>query len=319
MGVKRRMTTELEESGTEDSMAVDDAIRFLWWNTSLSPPGTTTRSTPEQIAFVVRQLGLARLIYGWDVLGLCEVNDSDVAEIIKGLGELELSSVDMEKPPGKAVNDTALVFDRSKLRLLNDVSLFDFHGDSTLKAGHLATFLTTPTDSLLGVVVAHWPGRMFVGEAAPARAQLGMTLHKSLKEAGSLAADVVVMGDFNDDPGSPSLAHHLYATRDRNLALKKDYLLYNPFWRHTGESELLGSDDPGLCGTHYYAKTRDSHWFTYDQILFSPSFLGPGKFTLDERETRIVNLPGLTELITSANSIYDHYPVMATVKLKDES
>ncbi|MET4676208.1 MULTISPECIES: endonuclease/exonuclease/phosphatase family protein [unclassified Luteibacter] len=304
---------------TEGGGGFSGAIRFLWWNTSLSPPGAKSRTTPEDIAFVVEQLSEARELFGWDVLGLCEVNSEDVAAILVGLDDSMLSSVQMGQRSSKAVNDTALLFDRGKLEFIDEKSLYDMHGTRTLKAGHVASFAALPSGEIVHVVVAHWPGRMYHGEAAPMRTNLGLSLHRSMqryRDEGQL--NLVVMGDFNDDPSSPSLAQYFCATRDRTLAVDKDHFFYNPFWRRMGESEPLGMVD-SICGSHYYAGGTDSRWFTYDQILFSPSFLGAGSFLLDESTSRILQLPGLLERIINDESIYDHFPVSSTVYIKDYS
>jgi len=304
---------------TEGEVRFSGAIRFLWWNTSLSPPGTKSRTTPEDIAFVIEQLLEARDLCGWDVLGLCEVNSEDVAAILNGLGDSMLSSVQMLKSSGRAVNDTALLFDRGKLEFIGDKSLYDMHGTRTLKAGHVASFAALPSGEIVHVVVAHWPGRMYQGETAPMRINLGLSLHRSMqryREDGHL--NLVVMGDFNDDPSSPSLSQYFCATRDRTLAVDKEHFFYNPFWRRMGESEPLGIVD-SICGSHYYSGGTDSRWFTYDQILFSPSFLGAGSFLLDENTSRILQLPGLLDRIIDEESIYDHLPVSRTVYIKGHS
>ncbi|SKB69362.1 endonuclease/exonuclease/phosphatase family protein [Luteibacter sp. 22Crub2.1] len=288
-------------------------IRFAWWNTSLSPPGIKSRSTPERLTFVTKQLSELRSVAGWDVLGLGEVAASDIEAILEGLNQPSLDSVRVSVPQGKAVNDTALIFNRDKLAFQREQSFYDVHGGRTLKAGHLALFVERITEQPLAIVVAHWPGRRFTGEHEPARANLGMTLHKSVQDLQATCPNVIVMGDFNDDPSSPSLARHLLATRDRTLAKKKNHMLYNPFWRSMSESQPLGSTEHSVCGTHYYSGREDSNWFTYDQILFSPALLSGDTFVLEESASLIVPLPELVELITSKRSIYDHYPVVSTI------
>ena len=65
---------------------------------------------------------------------------------------------------------------------------------------------------------------------------------------------IVLMGDYNDDPFSPSLSEHLHATRDRELAIQDGAFLYNPFWRRLGESRSFptSGNEVSICGTHYY-------------------------------------------------------------------
>jgi hypothetical protein len=232
---------------------------------------------------------------------------------------LILSAAKVENFGGRAVNDTALIFDRRKLDCIKDQSLYDLHGTATLKCGHLSTFQLAADGSVLHVVVSHWPSRLYKGEPVEARRQLGLSLHRQLRPLATSNAHVVVMGDFNDDPFSPSLASSFFATRDRRLAIEKNHCFYNPFWRQLGESEHHGSRDEGICGTHFYESGQDSRWFTFDQIMFSSAFLTSATHLLNESSTSILQLPGLKELIESSDFIFDHFPVTGETLLRASS
>jgi len=80
--------------------------------------------------------------------------------------------------------------------------------------------------------------------------------------------NVVVMGDFNDEPFSTSITDYLNATYDINFVrdLRDVYRvpLYNPSW------EKLSSEKPG---TNYYEGSMTSRWTMLDQMMTSPGLV----------------------------------------------
>jgi hypothetical protein len=127
------------------------------------------------------------------------------------------------------------------------------------------------------------------------------------------------MGDYNDDPYSPSLAQHLLATRDRELVRKNDSYLYNPFWRMLGESAPFnhGNESKSICGTYYYSSGKPSRWFTFDQIMFSSAFFQNGPFLLNEGRSMIIWNEDLDSRIRSSDGIFDHLPVLSVIDVKE--
>ncbi|MET1532724.1 endonuclease/exonuclease/phosphatase family protein, partial [Burkholderia sola] len=160
-------------------------------------------------------------------------------------------------------------------------------------------------------------------DASSVRAELGTALRRFVERMHEEHAEpfIVLVGDYNDDPFSPSLANHLLATRDRSLARRDSRFLYNPFWRKIGQSH--DSDFPneagGFCGTHFYAGGENSQWFTYDQIIFSAAFLQEKSLSLNENLCGIVAPASLRAKLVSRREIFDHLPVLGTVELRSES
>lgn len=80
--------------------------------------------------------------------------------------------------------------------------------------------------------------------------------------------NVVVMGDFNDEPFSSSMTDYLNATYDINFVrdLRDIYRvpLYNASW------EKLFSERPG---TNYFEGSMISRWSMLDQMIVSPSLV----------------------------------------------
>jgi hypothetical protein len=130
----------------------------------------------------------------------------------------------------------------------------------------------TIAGSPLVVLVQHWPSRLGGAEqSAPRRRAAAETARRIVLarlDAARLAGcegDVLLLGDFNDDPFDPSIAVHLEAVRGK-FALRGDRgrtRLFNPSW------EFLGTPDRG---TIYYSEG----WNVFDQAIVSRGLLEPG-------------------------------------------
>jgi hypothetical protein len=135
-------------------------------------------------------------------------------------------------------------------------------------------------------------------------------------EQQATSAGILLLGDFNDEPFDKSLADHLLATRDRELAKTKKGFLYNPFWRCLGEAHP--HKHPMLArassGSFFHRTGHRTRWRTFDQILFSAAFLGGGEWHLNEEQTTILRPELLVELVQTKDVIFDHFPVIGTIE-----
>ncbi|MGC4062243.1 MAG: hypothetical protein QM749_15910 [Aquabacterium sp.] len=313
MGGKARM----------DSALVNRLV-FLWWNTGLTPPvsrrNAARKAMAEDSEFVIAQLRDMRNILDFGVLGLCEVQERDLDAIMQGLADPNLRVIDKTDISGRTKSDIALIYDESKVLLVNSHSLVEYWGKRKFKLGEMMTFVTLINKVTIHVVLSHWPSRLRLNEKDPKRAQLGMLLAQSLADLRTDPnAFLVLMGDFNDDPFSPSLSEHLLATRDRELAKRDSRFFYNPFWRWLGESHPSSSMDNGIgsvCGTHYYRNGDHTEWYTYDQMIFTSAFLNRQDACLDEELTQIISTPELSIRLRDRNSVFDHFPVTSAIKLR---
>lgn len=293
---------------------------LLWWNTGLAPPVPKIKATADDREFVAAQIKAMRQAFDFGIFGLCEVQTSDLDEIMQGLGDPNLRTVDRSDRSGKRKFDIALIYDETKVRLVDTLALVEQFGKRKFKLGDKMTFMTVNNEIVFDVVLSHWPSRRTIAEKDPMRAKLAGLLVDSLKELRKDPnALLVLMGDYNDDPFSPSLHENLLATRDRELARKNANFLYNPFWRLLGgprSSSLHPTDDHSVCGTHYYNGGDYSEWFMFDQMIFTSSFLNHPKIYLDENLTQIVSSPQLKERLSNRKTVCDHFPVISTIKLK---
>jgi hypothetical protein len=293
---------------------------FLWWNTGLSPPIQRRKESDGSIDFVVAQIKQLRAEYDFAVLGLGEVNSEELDAIIEGVGDPALAKMDATDHTQRLKFDTAIVYDLTKLALATEATSWtENYAGRTLKLGIMTSFRVFYTDEAIQVVTSHWPSRWTVGELEARKGEYGTWLRSRCQsvQANAEGRYIVLMGDYNDDPFSPSLAEHLLATRDRELAKRNAGYFYNPFWRFLGESAPVGFPDTvgSVCGTHYHPRAEHTEWVTFDQIIFSSAFLYDGPLVLNETYTGIVSTAELTRALNARKNC-DHYPVVSMVTLR---
>lgn len=297
-------------------------LAFVWWNTSLSPPVARRRAGRAELDFVVSQIRTIRHQTEFAVLGLGEVCTDDLNVIVQGLDDPRIAVHDATSRNGRLKFDTAVIYDRGKVALEGHRSVVDRRGRQSLKTGEVVEFTVTATGDTFHLVVSHWPSRLSVAQSAPERAELGIALRWAVENIRTDASPyIVLMGDYNDDPFSPSLSEHLLATRDRYLVRAHGDLLYNPFWKRLGESHDHSDDDPpdGVCGTYFYHKGRASRWFTFDQMIFSSEFLQRKALVLDETNSGILVPLDLRAKLLNPKEIFDHLPVLGVVELRSKT
>lgn len=295
------------------------ALPMVWWNTSLSPPINELDSTQEDRDFVATQIRDMRRDLGVALFGLGEVCTDDLDVIQQCLADPDLIVIDSTDRTGRSKLDTALIYDATKLALIDETHIRDSFATSTLKTAHRATFMTL-NGQRMNVFCSHWPARARIGETDPMRVELGRSLNSAVTALGPDNYHVL-MGDYNDDPCSPSLASHLLATRDRTMAQRDHRFLYNPFWRRLGEAYDHSSQSPpdSACGSHFYRGGRFTQWHTFDQIIFSSTFLRDSSIVLDERYSQILVTDELKARIEDRTQRFDHFPVLSSVSLRSQA
>jgi hypothetical protein len=132
------------------------------------------------------------------------------------------------------------------------------------------------------IFVNHWPSRRGGEEAsAPSRAiAAGIAKHK-IDSITKLNPDakIVLMGDLNDDPVSPSVTNVIGATPDK--ATVKHGGMYNPWTAYYKEG----------IGTLAY----NDAWNLFDQIIISSGWLNKNQSGLFFKDARIFSKPWMIE------------------------
>lgn len=289
-------------------------IGIAWWNTSLSPNANPGRATVTDLEDAVRTLE-AMAAAGASLIGLCELAAADLAALVDKTSA-EVSGFTWSAP-GKPVSpwskfDTCIGYDPAQLEMLRESDVLGSYGDSQLRIGQLFSFSPVAGGSILHVIVSHWPSRQTLGARDPMRVIYGQTLRvtvNALLEADD-EAQVVLMGDYNDEPFNDSVSVVLRASRDRDRSRSGTGVLFNPFWRHMASFEHDGHEACSDQGTYYYKSGVVTRWHTFDQMIFSSSLVsGSRGWRLDEDRTRAFSPKWLDALLLDRKRIFDHRPI----------
>ena len=156
---------------------------------------------------------------GPDVLGLCEVENRKVVEMLVAklapLGR-KYEIVHQDSPSDRGI-DTALIYDAKVFDLADSKFHFvDAEKTRDIVEAKLKRRRRRNAHPLY-VFVNHWPSR---GNDEWQRIMAATVLRKRLDEilAADPKADIVMVGDFNDEPDNVSIAKFLRASKTPETA-----------------------------------------------------------------------------------------------------
>lgn len=289
----------------------------------MSPQGEP-RNPPGNFAVVASVIDSLLGDIGVDFLALGEISNSDISEIRKLVADTPYEVTDGVSPAGRSRYSTCFLTNTDKLVFTlgpNEVLLQE---GFTYRLAQRGLLISKEDSHLFHLLVSHWPSRMSPATREPLLCKLGdrlrQTIDKILEDDNS--SSVVLMGDYNDEPFDDSVSYFLRATRDRDLVKKRPSLLYNPFWRHLCHPEIptnkVSNPKEKLqsWGTYFHQGGSLFRWRTFDQMIFSSSFLESGDWHLNEEKTQVVDIEQYTTLVLSRSSHFDHLPIMATLERK---
>lgn len=135
----------------------------------------------------------------------------------------------------------------------------------------------------LTVLVSHWTSRLRSGTEAKRAAYADALYNAFLRRyRRDPAADVLLCGDFNDEPDDPSVTQHLHATADVALVRAGG----NP----PRLLDLMAGRDPARYGTYHY----HGQWQIFDHLVVSPGLLDPADWWILPGTLQVENGPTLT-------------------------
>ena len=224
------------------------------------------KSKLNNMAMVISKIGLEKTNTSPAIIGLAEVENRKVLEDLIAtdhLKEKHYSIIHFESPDERGI-DVAFIYQKRYFKVLSHkvhpLLIFkedgkrDYTRDQLVVSGLL-------DDELIHVIVNHWPSRSG-GEAKSrpfrlAAAKVNKRIIDSLQAMNS-EAKIITMGDFNDDPDSPSVKKILNA-KERKQDVQKASGLYNPMadMHRRGLNTLAYRDNLNL----------------FDQIIFTQPFL----------------------------------------------
>lgn len=220
----------------------------------------------DKLSRVLSEIGRKETQTSPVILGVCEIENRAVLEDLitsKKLIEQHYGIVHYDSPDERGI-DVALLYQKRyfkpishkthKLLIFKDDGKRDFTRDQLVVSGILDS-------ELIHVIVNHWPSRSG-GEAKSrpfrlAAAKVNKRIIDSL-QAMNHEAKIITMGDFNDDPDSPSVKKILNA-KEKKQDVQKGIGLYNPManMHRRGLNTLAYRDNLNL----------------FDQIIFTQPFL----------------------------------------------
>lgn len=192
-----------------------------------------------------------------DIIGLCEVENENV---LKDLCEKTFLARDnyayviSKGRDGRGIN-TGLLFKKDRVSLLSAASWCPVNHDGTLMITRaiLYSCIKYRRDTL-DVMVCHWPSRRGGAIESESRRKLVASFLKEKVDSLGPGRKIIIMGDFNDEPGSVSLHEVMKAVQPGEQ--ENNSVLIN-----------TGSGPDNGKGSYKY----QGIWYLFDQVLLSPS------------------------------------------------
>ncbi|MDO4695603.1 endonuclease/exonuclease/phosphatase family protein [Porphyromonas sp.] len=169
---------------------------------------TRYRHKLHNMSTVIAKIGTSQ---GPDIIGLAEVENRGVLEdliAMPALMDKGYGIVHYDSPDFRGI-DCAMLYKKDRLEVLHShPQPVIIPGEEEIKTRDILYVKAKADDELLHFMVAHWPSRSG-GEAASAPRRLAAAktmkhLSDSILSTDS-TAKIIMMGDLNDDPISPSL------------------------------------------------------------------------------------------------------------------
>ncbi len=235
-------------------------------DTEFTPAGSNLytyekyQSKLTNLSRVVSELGTEHCEDGLALLGVAEIENRSVLEDFvrqKSLRKRNYQIVHYDSPDRRGI-DVAMLYNPKYFRLSGS-TVYPVHfinGADTSFTRDILHVMGELNGEMTHVLVNHWPSRSggekrTIDRRAKA-AKVCRMVYDSLRRADKYTK-VIVMGDLNDDPVSPSVKDHLRA--NGKLKEVKPYEMYNPMWQPFRKG--LGSN-----------AWRDT-WSLFDQIILS--------------------------------------------------
>jgi len=257
------------------ALANNNKLTMMWWNvenlfdTVDDPLTRDSEFTPEgkkrwtekklllkcmRISHIVKVAALKTGGYP-EILAFAEVENLNVfKKLLSFLPDNAYKTAYHASNDPRGI-DIALAYDAEKIRLLRTLSYRVNLRERNTRDITLYSF--TADNAPFFLLVNHWPSRSLdQAWSEPFRiqaARTAKTIVDSLLEINT-EADIVVIGDFNDNPGNKSIQEILQATKERDAVLRKSTDKLFNCWAKSREK--------GSC----YFRSR---WFQFDQVMVS--------------------------------------------------
>ncbi|OWK75119.1 endonuclease [Flavobacteriaceae bacterium JJC] len=243
--------------------------------TANSPKNWDTKKYNQKLANEAKVISELGRQYTNDypvIVGLLEVENRQVVEdLVKqpALAKANYGVIHYNSYDARGI-DIAIIYQKNRFRVtetyVKDIKIFNDEGKRSYTRGILVVKGTLDGEKV-GVFLNHWPSRSG-GEAAslPRRAAAAKILKDEMDKLRGEDPErkLFAMGDFNDDPVSPSLRKHLGAVGEPDqLSEKTPYYNLMVKLYKAGVASLAYRDAPNL----------------FDQIIVSKNLYSPEKLS----------------------------------------
>lgn len=231
-----------------------------------------------------------------DFLGLCEVENRKVVEDLVAADAIKAMNyqiVHYESKDARGI-DVAGIYNSNKLTLVaSGIKRVDLDSFQEITRDILwAKFDAKVGNETFYFLVNHWPSRRGgLEESEPKRMQAALTL-KMLKDSllqSDSTANLVILGDFNDEPVNKSITETLGAKSNPNEISNTQ--VFNAM------SELDKQNDGSYC----YRGT----WNMLDQIMLNKNLVDGKTWSYNEKTIKINN----PEWLRQQDGDYKGYPL----------
>jgi endonuclease/exonuclease/phosphatase family metal-dependent hydrolase len=160
----------------------------------------------------------------------------------------------------------------SRFQLETDSRLQDSFGERRIVAARIVA-----DDRPLTILACHWTSRI-TDKTGKKREAYADVIYRSVTKLidNDPAADILIAGDFNDEPRNPSVRVHLHASGDRERVVAGDPrpTLYDLSYRINNR----------VIGTYHYG----GRWETLDHIVVSPGMLDRDGWSVDTESFEVI-------------------------------
>ncbi|HPN37904.1 MAG TPA: hypothetical protein PL041_05830 [Melioribacteraceae bacterium] len=217
---------------------------------------------------------------GPDILGLVETENinvvNDLINVINLSNNKNYKVVHIESPDPRGI-DNALIFNSDFFNLIDSKPLHVYLDSSHSETRYILKVelqLTNGNNEKIKVFVNHWPSRRGGEDSSEKfRITAAKVLEKEINLSDCSIDNIIIVGDFNDEPNNNSIKEILNAK-----SLKE--LCENPGCLFNLSTEKKENGE----GTYYYR----GNWNMLDQMIISRSLLKKGKIQYNLNSFEII-------------------------------
>jgi len=247
------------------------------------------RKKLNNIARVISEIGSKYTKTAPVIVGLAEVENRQVIEDLVGvpiLSKYDYKVIHFNSYDYRGI-DVGLIY-QSRRFILEKAwkkELKIFHGDRREYTRDLLIVLGTLDGENFAFFINHWPSRRG-GEkvSRPKRNAAAQLLNQQMDSIRTNFPEykLIAMGDFNDDPTSPSLIDHMNITGDI-FCLTDDVSYFNPMYKmfKKGVASMAYRDAPHLFDQIIYSRnliyekqhSSERGYSVYTTKVYAPGYL----------------------------------------------